>query len=110
MRIQVIGDDSVGRQALIYAEYRLFAALSEAVQTERIQRAVLVLRRVALDTDDSTLCTITVEVDRGNLLHVTTAGGHPYAAINHAVDRIRAGSWPSIARVPLRAKSGRVSS
>ena len=27
MRIEIIGDDSLGRQARIYAEYRLFAAV-----------------------------------------------------------------------------------
>ena len=109
MRIQVIGDDAASRQAMIYAEYRLFAALSEAVQTERVQGAVLVLRHFVVDESDRTLCAITVDTDDGNILHVTTAGDHPYEAINRAVERIRGGSWPSIARPPVPV-NGRVGS
>lgn len=110
MRIEIIGDESVSRQALIYAEYRLFAALSESVQTERIQRAALVLRQPAPSEGDRTLCAITVDTDGGNLWRATTAGDHPYAAINGAVDRIRTGQWPAHARLPVRADHRSVNS
>ena len=94
MRIEVIGDDSINRQARIYAEYRLFAALSQVVDTRRVRRASLVLRRAKSNRHrDGVLCTITIELKGGELSRLRASGDHPYAAINRAVERLPLRSW-----------------
>jgi len=106
MRIHVIGENSISRQARTYAEYRLFAALSEATDTYRIRGAVLILGQ----TDDGRTgsrahCAVSIETDRGERLRIRTRGEHPYAAINRAVERIRARRWPSRVVRPLIERS-----
>ena len=39
MRIEIVGDDSISGQARAYAEYRLFAALSQALDTRQVRNA-----------------------------------------------------------------------
>lgn len=96
MRIQVIGDESINRQARTYAEYRLFAALSQVLDLERVQSAVLVIQRVEGDRDcQGVHCFVTVETEGGELLKARTSGAHPYAAINRLVERIRERGWPA---------------
>jgi len=90
MRIEVIGDDSISSQACTYAEYRLFAALSQVVDTSRVRSASLGLRRAKSRPHcDRVVCTVRVELRNGEGVRVRAYGDHPYAAINRAVARIR---------------------
>jgi ribosome-associated translation inhibitor RaiA len=95
MRIEVIGQEWITRQARIYAEYRLFAALSHLVDTSRVAHARVVLRRAKhLDGRDGVACIVTVTVNGDDVLRIRTTGEHPYAAINEAVDRLAWHKWP----------------
>jgi ribosome-associated translation inhibitor RaiA len=95
MQIEVLGEHSISPQARSYAEYRLFAALSQVVDTSRVRRARLALRRTKQKADsDSVSCTVTVEIDTDEVLRIRTTGDHPYAAINRAVARLSEGRWP----------------
>jgi len=90
MRIEVVGDDSISRQACTYAEYRLFAALSQVLDTSRVRTASLGLRRAkSRPRCDRVVCTVRVELRNGEGVRVRAYGDHPYAAINRAVARIR---------------------
>jgi ribosome-associated translation inhibitor RaiA len=91
MRIEIVGDDSIGHQARIYAEYRLFAALSQAVDTRDVRAASLVLSRATNErqTGDDVVCAVTLEMHNGEIERLRGAGAHPYAAINAVVDRLR---------------------
>ena len=90
MHIDVIGDESISRQARTYAEYRLFAALSALADSSRVRRAALVLRPAKSRRHfDMVLCTVTVELKDGEVARLRACGDHPYAAINRAVDRLR---------------------
>jgi len=90
MRMNVIGDDSISRQARAYAEYRLFAALSQVLDTDRVRNASLVLGRAkSRRYCGGVVCTVTVELNGGGVTRLRTFGEHPYAAINRAVERFR---------------------
>lgn len=94
MRIDIVGDDSISRQARAYAEYRLFAALSQVFDTSRVRRASLVLRRAkSRRHGDGVVCTVIVELKGGEVTRFRTFGDHPYAAINRAVERLRLNAW-----------------
>lgn len=94
MRIDIVGDDSISRQARTYAEYRLFAALSQVVDTSRVRSASLVLRRAKSRRHcDRVVCIVTVELKDREVSRLRTSGDHPYAAINRAVERLRRNSW-----------------
>ena len=96
MHIQVIGDESIDRQARTYAEYRLFAALSEVFGTQRIHDAFLTLTRTASPRGRThVVCAVTIATDSGECLRIRTRDQHPYAAINAAVARIRQRAWPA---------------
>jgi hypothetical protein len=96
MRIKIIGDESISRQACIYAEYRLFAALSQVLDTNRVRNASLVLRRAKSRRHcDGVVCTVTVELNGGEVTRFRTFGEHPYGAINRAVERFRRSSAPA---------------
>ena len=95
MRIEIVGDDSISRQARTYAEYRLFAAVSQTMDTSRVRTAALVLRRATSGRyGDRVVCTVTIGMDDGDATRIRTLGGHPYAAINRAVERLRLHSRP----------------
>jgi hypothetical protein len=95
MRIDVVGDDSISRQASTYAEYRLFGALSAVVDIGRVRSASLVLRRAKPDASGDTVqCTVTVRLSGGEVARFRASGDHPYAAINRVVERLRPGAWP----------------
>jgi ribosome-associated translation inhibitor RaiA len=94
MRIEIIGDDSISRQTRAYAEYRLFAALSQVVDTRRVRSASLVLRRPkSTRHGDAVSCTVTIELNGGEVVRLRASGDHPCAAINRAVQRLRPNSW-----------------
>ena len=90
MHIHILGDDSVGDQARTYAEYRLFAALSQALDTRRVRSASLALRRAKTGRHAGGVrCSVTIELHDGQVMRLKGSGDHPYAAINHVVERLR---------------------
>jgi ribosome-associated translation inhibitor RaiA len=94
MRIEVLGEETISAQARTYAEYRLFAALSQNVDTNRVKHARLTLQRTKPNrVCDSVSCTVTVDFEDSNPLRIQAAGDHPYAAINRAVERLSEGCW-----------------
>jgi ribosome-associated translation inhibitor RaiA len=88
MRIEVIGEDeSSNAQARTYAEYRVFAVLAQ--HTEHVRGARVVLRRDARDgTCDNVVCAVTVVLQPSGCVRTRACGGHAYAAINRAVERV----------------------
>ena len=100
MQIEIIGDESISRQARTYAEYRLFAALSQVVETGRVSRASLELRRAARRQCDGVACTVTIELSGGEVVKLRVSGDHPYAAINRAVERLRWNAPPALHESP----------
>ena len=95
MRIEVLGEHSISQQARSYAEYRLFAVLSQVADTGRVRHARLVLGRTKHGQDSQRVsCTVTIEVDRDDMFRISTTGDHPYAAINRAMERLSEGRWP----------------
>ena len=90
MRIDVLGDDSISRQARVYAEYRLFAALPYVIDITRVRGSRVVLHVVDQDQKCSKVsCAVEIELDTGELLRVSATGDHPYAAINRMIDELK---------------------
>ena len=103
MHIDIVGDESINRQTRIYAEYRLFAALAPATDPRLFSKARLVLRRAAGPVDGKRIeCTVDVELNDGAVTRFSAAGGHPYQAVNRAIERVRRAAWP-----PPRGHAGR---
>jgi ribosome-associated translation inhibitor RaiA len=92
MRIQVVGDDTISQQARTYAEYRVFAALTQLARAEPVHDARVVLRRTSASRGECVTCMVTVRIAGSNPMRVRTTGDHPYAAINRAVERLRTAS------------------
>jgi len=93
MRIEVIGDDAISQQARTYAEYRVFAALTQSSQAHTVQRVRVLLRPVTLQNGrEEVACTVTVVLEGSDSYRIRTTGPHPYAAINRAVERMRTNS------------------
>lgn len=92
MRIEVVGDRAISQQARTYAEYRLFAALTQlSEETGKVRRVRAVLREVPSGTDCAGVaCTVTVRLQGSDSIRIRSIGSHAYAAINNAVDRLRA--------------------
>lgn len=96
MRIEVDGDESISRQTRTYAEYRLFAALAPSIEDRRCRGASLVVRRAKDPRRGARVgCTVVVALQDGGIARFRATGGHPYEAINRAVDRVRLTSWPA---------------
>jgi ribosome-associated translation inhibitor RaiA len=94
MRIEVLGEETISAQARTYAEYRLFAALSQMVDTGRVKHARLVLQRTKSGrTCDRVSCSVTVEIEGSNTLRIQVSADHPYAAVNRAIERLSGGRW-----------------
>jgi ribosome-associated translation inhibitor RaiA len=90
MRIEVVGADTISPQARTYAEYRLFAALTQVADAEKVRRARVVLRPVdGPQGCDSIACSVTVALEGSDSIRIRATGPHAYAAINRAVERIR---------------------
>jgi ribosome-associated translation inhibitor RaiA len=87
MRIEIIGHETISSQARTYAEYRLFAELSRVVDTNLVRHVRVELQRPR-DDRDSVSCAVTVDIAGNDTLQIRTSGDHPYAAINHAVERL----------------------
>ena len=88
MRIEVIGEDeSSNAQARTYAEYRVFAALAR--HTQHVRGARVVLRSDEREgTCDNVVCAVTIELEPSGCIRTRACGGHAYAAINRAVERV----------------------
>lgn len=88
MRIEVVGDDTISQQARTYAEYRVFAALTQF--SDKVRRVRVLLRPVKLGRGcEGVACTVTVSLESESF-RIRTTGPHAYAAINRAVECIRA--------------------
>jgi ribosome-associated translation inhibitor RaiA len=88
MVIQVIGDDEPSNsQVRAYAEYRVFGVL--APHSQRVRDARIVLQRVAsAGASHDAVCAVTVMLQPTGTIRARVRGGHPYAAINRAVERV----------------------
>lgn len=90
MRIEVVGEATISQQARTYAEYRMFAALTQFSGAAKVHRVRVLLRPVKSGSDcESIACTVTVALDGSDSFRIRTTGPHAYAAINRAVERIR---------------------
>jgi hypothetical protein len=98
MRIEVVGDKTISSQARTYAEYRVFAALTRATGTREARSARVTLRTLNASGDCGGVgCTVIVLFEPFDTVRVNAVGGHPYAAINRAIERLRAAVEPSVA-------------
>jgi len=89
MHIEIVGDESFDQQARVYAEYRLFDALSHVIDADQVRHARLVLRRPTHKRNgDGVSCEVILEIRDADVLRIRATGDHPYAAINRAMDRI----------------------
>ena len=86
-RIHVIADDNVCSQALTYAEYRVFSALTRQALKFRSARVLL---RPSDDhgTCERVTCAVSVALEPSGSVRVRVTGPHVYAAINRAVERL----------------------
>jgi hypothetical protein len=104
MRIEVVGGDAISQQARAYAEYRVFAALTQFADAETIRGARIVLRPAERGRgSDGVACTVTVSLAGTGSRRIRATGAHAYAAINRAVDRINdtAAAGPVADPVPV---------
>jgi ribosome-associated translation inhibitor RaiA len=91
MRIEVVGEGTISQQARTYAEYRVFAALTQFSDTDKVERVRVLLRPVKLKSGcDGIACIVTVALRGSDSFRIRRTGPHAYAAINRAVERIRA--------------------
>jgi predicted Fe-Mo cluster-binding NifX family protein len=91
MRIEVIGEGKISQQARTYAEYRMFAALTQSTEANKVQGVRILLRPVKLASScEGIACAVTVALEGSDSVRIRTTGPHAYAAINRAVERIRA--------------------
>ena len=88
MVIDVIDrDESSPSQVRAYAEYRVFGVL--APHSRRVRGARVVLQRVASEgASHAAACAVTVALEPSGFIRTRVRGGHPYAAINLAVERV----------------------
>ena len=97
VRIEVLGGDAFSSQARAYAEYRVFAALTQIPESQQVRGARVVLRSLNRPGNcERVSCTVTIALDGLDPLRVRTIGAHAYAAINRAVDRIAAMRAPRV--------------
>ena len=90
MRIEVVGEDAISQQARTYAEYRVFAALTQCPETDQIRCVRVVLRPVRGERGGERIaCIVTVTLAGSDSFRIRSTGPHAYAAINRAVDRLR---------------------
>ena len=90
MRIEVVGEGTISQQARTYAEYRVFAALTQFSEADKVRRVRVLLRPVKLGSGcEGIACTVTVALEGSDSFRIRTTGPHAYAAINRAVERIR---------------------
>jgi hypothetical protein len=99
IRIDVLADGTIHPQARTYAEYRVFATLTQAARGHTARNARVELRPSNRTGDrESTSCTVTVSFDKDDSVRVRASGAHPCAAINRAVDRLRIATGTDVDR------------
>jgi hypothetical protein len=87
----VVAADTISQQARTYAEYRVFSALTQSAKAEKVRRARVVLGPVNLVRGcEGIACTLTVALEASAPLRIRATGPHTYAAINRAVELVRA--------------------
>ena len=97
VRVDVVGEHPICAQARAYAEYRVFAALTQITETQRVRRARVVLRSVNGEGgSECVTCTVTVALGGVKSFRVRATGAHAYAAINRAVERITTTRAPRV--------------
>lgn len=102
MRIEVIAGNTISQQARTYAEYRVFAALTQFSEVETVKRVRVVLRPVNRGSGcEGVACMVSVTQEGSDSFRIRTTGPHAYAAINRAVARIRATSPEMVGRVSV---------
>ena len=90
MRIEVVGEGRISQQARTYAEYRVFAALTQFSEADKVRGVRVLLRAVKVGSRcEGIACTVTIALDGLDSFRIRTTGPHAYAAINRAVERIR---------------------
>ena len=90
MQIEVIGKGTISQQALTYAEYRVFGALTQFSEADKVRLVRVLLRPVKPGSGgEGIACTVTIALDGLDSFRIRTTGAHAYAAINRAVDRIK---------------------
>ena len=90
MRIEVFGQGTISQQARTYAEYRVFAALTQFSEADKIERVRVLLRSVNLGSAcEDIACIVMVALNGSDSLRIRTTGPHAYAAINRAVERLK---------------------
>ena len=99
MRIEVVRNQAISAQARTYAEYRVFAALTQSTGTRNLRCARVVLRPVHDDAGgDRAACTVIIRFEEADTVRVRATGPHPYAAINRAVERLNGAIEPCVDR------------
>jgi ribosome-associated translation inhibitor RaiA len=97
MRIEVVGEGTISQQARTYAEYRVFAALTQFSEADKVRRVRVLLRPVTLGSGrEGIACSVTVTLEGTDTFRIRTTGTHAYAAINRAVERIRTNATPAM--------------
>ena len=77
MRIEVIGEGTISQQARTYAEYRVFAALTQSSEADKVQRVRILLRPVKLESGcEEIACTVTVALKGSDSFRIRTTGPH----------------------------------
>src|SRR6185295_9815906 len=89
MCIEVVAEGTISQQARTYAEYRVFAALTQFSEADKVRRVRVVLRPVKRGSGCKGIwCSVTVALEGANTLRIRTTGTRAYAAIDRAVERI----------------------
>jgi ribosome-associated translation inhibitor RaiA len=104
MQIEVLGEEMISAQARTYAEYRVFAALTQFAETSKVRYARVMLHRAkGKHGCESVTCHVTVALDGAPSLRIRTTDEHAYAAINGAIERLRLAT--SRADLPLARRT-----
>ena len=111
MLIHVISEGAISQQARTYAEYRVFAALTQFADADKIRRVHVLLRPMKPGNGRETIvCAVTVSLDGSDSLRLQTVGPHAYAAINRAVERMSTNVAPGLVDgLSVRTVSGTIS-
>lgn len=96
MTVEVNADPAIGPQAKTYAHYRLTAAIGELPPERPARHASLRLYPVHRDEQSGVACMIAVDFDRERPVRILVNAPHAYAAVNRAIDDLRAALTPGL--------------
>ena len=75
MRIEVVGEGTISQQARTYAEYRVFAALTQFSDVDKVERVRILLRPVKVGSGcDGIACTVTVALKGSDSFRIRKNG------------------------------------